>query len=627
MSVQFGRWNWEGRPLEAESVERVKAFLAPYGPDGTGFHTQGSTTIVYSAFHTTQESRFETQPYLSSKTVFTWDGRLDNRAELLHDLHRPPPLDAPDVAIAATAYEQWGPPAFARLLGDWAVSIWDPDERSLILAKDPIGTRPLFYFSDDRQIIWSSLLDPLIHFCPTRPALAEEYVAGWLALFPATHLTPYAGIYAVPPSSYLRFETTKRTVTRYWDFDPSKKIRYRSDAEYEDQFRTVFAEAVLRRLRSDRPILAELSGGMDSSSIVCMADALRAKVCTELAPVDTVSYFDDSEPHWDDGPYFTLVEEWRGRPGCHIDISGRKFFQLAPRGTLVAPGAAHAEGPLSEHLAAILTRQGNRVLLSGTAGDEVTGGVPTPIPELQDLLFRFRLKALAHALKAWALDKRKPWFHLLFEAIRGLLPVGVLGLSEFRKPAAWLTSRFIQRNREALLGYERALPMFPSLPSFGENLRALEALRRQLGCESLPKDPVYEIRYPYLDRSLLEFLYALPRDQLVRPGERRSLMRRALRGIVPPEILHRKRKAYVARAPRSAIEQEFLPFLSTNDLLASAELQIVDATEFRRALEQARDGQGVAMVALMRTIEIELWLRNSPLLEGRRLTDLHRTKA
>ena len=624
MSVQFGRWNWEGRPLEVESVERVKSLLSPYGPDGHGSHVQGSTAIVYSAFHTTRESHFETQPhYSSSKFVLTWDGRLDNRVELLGDLQGELSPESPDVSIVAAAYERWGTRAFANLLGDWALSIWNPGNRSLILAKDPIGTRPLYYFLDAHQITWSSLLDLLVHFYSSPLTLAEEYVAGWMAVFPDTQLTPYAGIYSVPPSSYVRFEARRHTVTRYWEFESSKLVRYKSDAEYEDHFRTVFAEAVLRRLRSNRPIVAELSGGMDSTSIVCMADVLQQKAPTELDPVDTISYFDESEPHWDDRPYFTLVEERRGRPGCHIDAGNRKFFHFPDDHLLVTPGEAHSQGHVSEQLRLLINREGTRVLLSGTGGDEVTGGLPTPIPELQDLLTRFRLKDLAHALKAWALDKRKPWFYLFFEAIRGFLPVGLLGLPEFRKPAPWLTSRFVQRNREALLGYERALPIFPSLPSFEENRRALEALRRQLGCETLPKNPVYEIRYPYLDRSLLEFLYAVPRDQLVRPGERRSLMRRALKGIVPLEILQRKRKAYVARAPRSAIEREFLPFLSANDSLVSAELEIVDATEFRRALELARDGQGVAMVALLRTIEIELWLRNSPLLEGRRLTGLH----
>src|SRR5207302_381895 len=109
-------------------------------------------------------------------------------------------------------------------------------------------------------------------------ALNEEYIAGWFVVrFPAAHLTPYVGIHAVPPSSSVRLGPGRANVSGYWDFDPGKRIRYRTDAEYEEHFRAVFGKAVQRRLRSDGPILAELSGGMDSSSIVCMADSIIAR--------------------------------------------------------------------------------------------------------------------------------------------------------------------------------------------------------------------------------------------------------------------------------------------------------------------------------------------------------------
>src|SRR5882762_1037397 len=147
-------------------------------------------------------------------------------------------------------------------------------------------------------------------------------------MFPAVHLTPYVGIHAVPPSSSVLLRPGKHTVRKYCDFDPSKRIRYSTDAEYEEHFRTVFAEAVQRRLRSDSPILAELSGGMDSSSIVCVADTIIARGAAETPRLDTLSYYNDSEPNWNERPYFTKVEEKRGRTGTHIDVSNQQFFNF-----------------------------------------------------------------------------------------------------------------------------------------------------------------------------------------------------------------------------------------------------------------------------------------------------------
>ena len=121
--------------------------------------------------------------------------------------------------------------------------------------------------------------------------------------------------------------------------------------------------------------------------------------------------------------------------------------------------------------------------------------------------------------------------------------------------------------------------------------------------------PLLEKRYPFLDRDLLQFLYAIPRQQLVRPGQRRSLMRRALAGIVPDEILNRRRKAFVARGPRQAISSEWAALVEMSQHMASGSLGIVDPETFLDALNKARSGQEVAIVPLMRTIGIELWLR------------------
>jgi len=216
---------------------------------------------------------------------------------------------------------------------------------------------------------------------------------------------------------------------------------------------------------------------------------------------------------------------------------------------------------------------------------------------------------LAHQLKVWALNKRKPWFHLLFDALRGFFPPTLVGVPKYLRPAPWLNLGFVKRNRAALRGYDSGLKLLGPLPSFQDNLSTLDALRRQLLCSALSSAPPYEKRYPYLDRGLLEFLYAIPREQLVRPGQRRSLMRRALVGIVPIELLNRKRKAFVARAPMAAISTEWTHYTEMTQHMVSSSLGVVEAKKLLEALQKARHGQPVAMVSLMRTLGIETWLQ------------------
>jgi asparagine synthase (glutamine-hydrolysing) len=613
MSVQFGRCNFDGKPVDREYVAKVTAVVSPYAPDDVGSYSGGDTSIIYSAFHTTKESRRETQPHISSAgLVLTWDGRLDNRSDLIRELRYDLVQGATDVAIVAAAYQKWGNKCFAWLIGDWALSVWDTNTRSLILAKDPIGTRHLYYSIGQNLATWSTVLDTLVLFSGKTFSLCEEYIAGWLSFFPATHLTPYVGIYAVPASCSVLIQTGKHIVSKYWDFDPGKRIRYKSDAEYEEHFRTVFGLAVSRRLHSDSPILAELSGGMDSSSIVCMADTVIARGATEAPRLDTLSYYNDSEPNWNERPYFTKVEEKRGRIGCHIDVDSENLLpcELETDRFVATPNSGSGNpSKAGRQFNDCLASNGNRVVLSGIGGDEVMGGIPTPTPELQDLVAKAQFGALTHQLKLWALNKRKPWFYLLHEAVRGFLPLSSIIVPKTKRPAHWLSPDFVERNHKALQGYDSRIKLFGPLPSFQDNVTTLEALRRQVACSPLPSEPAYEKRYPFLDRDLLEFMYAIPREQLVRPGHRRSLMRRALVGIVPDELLNRRRKAFLARTPMTAISKEWPGLVQLSERMICSSLAIVNPRQFSEALQRARNGQEVAMITLMRTLATELWLR------------------
>lgn len=613
MSIQFGICNFDGKPIDPEHLEKVRPVLAPYGPDGEGYICKDDLAILYRAFHTTRESRREVQPYVSeSGAVLTWDGRLDNREELIGLLVRQISVTSTDLEIVAACYERWGTNSFAKLIGDWALSIWDAKNRSLLLAKDFLGTRHLYYSIAGDQVTWCTILDPLVLFADRPLKLEEEYIAGWLSFFPAPQLTPYVGIHSVPPASFARLARGTWTIRKYWDFNPAERIVYREDSEYEEHFRTGLATSVRRRLRSDSPVVAELSGGMDSSSIVCVADAAIANGIAETPRLDTISYYDDSEPNWNERPYFAEVEQRRGRRGFHIDVASLETpgFGLESADFRATPGSSNAATGPDRQFAEWTASQGHRVLLSGIGGDEVTGGVPTPTPELADLLVRAQIRTLAHQLRQWALSKRRPWFHLLVEVIQSFCPPAWLGIAKHRCPAPWLNPSFVRRYHRALIGYDLRWRLFGPLPSFQETLNTLEALRRQLACFAVGVLPLHEKCYPYLDRDLLQFLFAVPPQQLLRPDQRRSLMRRALVGIVPDAILNRKRKAHVGRGPRLAFSLRRSELIELTQEMRSGNLGILDPIAFRMALADASTGKNIQIVPLLRAIGIEMWLRN-----------------
>lgn len=321
MSVQAGVWNLDGKPATVESLARISEPATEWGPDGVTTYISGSLGMLYRPFHTTAESRLERQPHITaSGNVITWDGRLDNRDQLILALRNDLTDDRTDVGIVSAAFERWGTDCFSNIIGDWAVTIWDRHSRELILARDYVGIKHLFYYlKPKRMVLWCNYLRALA-LCGDQFTLSEDYAASCFGIYPEPHLTPYREIHSLPPASFVRIRDDKCSTDLYWTFNPHLKTHYNTDAEYEHHFIDLFRNSVRRRLRTDSPVLADLSGGQDSSAIVCMADDILAKQEADVPSLDTFSFFDPEEPDEEDFLYFTKVEEKRGRPGHHAEI-------------------------------------------------------------------------------------------------------------------------------------------------------------------------------------------------------------------------------------------------------------------------------------------------------------------
>lgn len=631
MSVQFGKWNFDGQPISLEYVEKVGATLAPYGPDSSGSYAKPGLTILYRGFHTTKESRLEKQPFISpSGAVITWDGRLDNRKDLICKLYRSVSPNPTDVEIVAAAYEKWREACLAKLIGDWALAIWNPADRSLLLAKDPVGTKHLYYSFDNNHVAWSTLLDPLVLFAGKALEICEEYVAGWFAFNASAYLSPYVGVHTVPPSASVRLQLTKHgvnhVVTKYWDFDPSKKIRYRTDVEYAQHFRALLTAAVRRRLRSDQPVLAELSGGLDSSSIVCTADAILARGEADCPRLDTISWYDDSydhlEPQSNELRWIAKVEEKRGRTGCHINL--RELARRKPNSLKVfgaefdgdyfaatpAPRVSDPADQVFQRYASHMKSQGHRITLSGIGGGEFTGGfIPDPTVELQNLMSRARFFRLAHQLNAWSARMRKPRFPLLRQAMRGFFSSGPIEDGDMHS-TPWLHPAFVRRNQAPLRCYiPSRVKVFGPLPSFQDNLARLEIMRRLVSGYCLSPELLREVRFPFLDRDLLEFLFAIPREQVVGLGKRRFVMRNALVGVIPDEVLNRRPKEFIPPETPKEDLSDRSRWPELDQPILGSSIGMIDEAQLLEALRKARQREEVNTAGLKRTLLLESWLR------------------
>jgi asparagine synthase (glutamine-hydrolysing) len=614
MSVIFGVRNCNGQPVERSEMVQLAALTERYAPDCTSLHTCGEAAMGFQAYHAHARSRIETQPLADNRgNVLAFDGRLDNYGDLAGLLGMRADW-TPDSLIALKAFERWGEDCFAQFIGDWALSLWTAENRCLYLARDHAGTRTL-YFENGSRILWSTFLDTFLQSTRTYK-LNEGFAVSYLTCQPTGEVTPYKGILAVPPAHFLKFASGRVVSVEFWQPLFRDKILYRTDADYERHFFSLFRQAVARRADPSDPVIAQLSGGMDSTSIVSVSDLIRT--AAGAAPeqlIDTVSYYDDSEPNWNEKPYFTAVERKRGKSGVHVATSYRQRTLDFPDPAYALPGvdgsALAAEAALEEGLG----RGRYRAILSGIGGDELLGGPINPIPELGDYLRRGRVTLFLSKSIEWCISEKTSMAcllpNILFSTGRLYWPPRQTN----RHLAPWFTAkvRSILPRPEGV-----GVVALRFLPSAIDAARTWSTTHEtQPHC--FPGATLrYEYRYPLLDRDLTDFLLRVPPEQIRRPGNRRSLMRRTLQQLIVPEVLERKRKAIPTHGAtlfiaehRTAIEALF-----QESVLGS--VGYVEDKRLRTFLHEGAAALPAWTRSLMRTIELEIWLRSRPisLLQG-----------
>ena len=611
MSVQAGVWNFDETPVLPALLDRFGHLTAPYAPDGQTTRFEKFIGMLFRPFYTTLESRFEVQPYVSpAGHVFTWDGRLDNRDELtsLVDVVRDTRVPT-DIAIVAASFDRWGTNCFAKLTGDWALAVWSRQKRELILARDYIGVKPLFYYAQARRLMWCSHLAPLA-LCGERFTLCEEYIAGYLAFHPDAHLTPYREIRSVPPGNFVRIRKGQTTASAYWTPKAHPATRHRSDTEYEEHFRHLLGQAIRRRLRTDSPVLAELSGGLDSSSLVCLADQLIAKGEASVPQLDTFSYYDSNEPGEDDLFHLSRVEEKRGRRGFQVDLKGEGDSLALEDTRFAAIPGFRCRAEINAAMAGMVEANNYRVMLSGMGGDEMNGQSLDPRIQLADLLAQRRWREFAHLLMAWSLCMRQPWIQVCLQTVGKLLPPSIQARVASRgRLESWIRPSFARRQRMSARQLEALDEAWFTRPAARDAAQTLATLARQL-TQAAPSR--LERRYPFLDHDLVEFLTTLPLEQLLRPGQRRSLMRRSLADVLPPEIASRKTKTSAGRCYPVALAKHWNRIENLLACPLVMRLGYIEREAMHKALLAMKNGQvPSSFLRLLKALALELWLQNA----------------
>jgi asparagine synthase (glutamine-hydrolysing) len=621
MCIIFGFVKERGAPVQDAEVQRLAFATERYATGVGSVYASGRLGMGFQPYSSHLRSCMEDPPVVGTHgLVLSFDGRLDNYKEVAEVLG----LDGPGVSdsqIVLSAFLQWGEECFSHFVGDWALALWSEKDQTLYLARDHAGTRTLYFQHGPNRLLWSTHLDTF-RACESALRLAEDYVACYLTSRPIGDLTPYEGIRSVPPAHYLVFRNGAISRRCHWTSMVTSTVRYKCDEEYEAHFLALFRQSVERRTGPGAPILAQLSGGMDSTAIVCMSDHIRRSTDPAAEILDTVSFYDDSEPSLNERPYFSLTEANRGKVGTHIDTAfSQRTFEPhdATNGVYLLPGSDSFSIQQERRFYDGVWQRGYRSILSGIGGDEVLGGVPKGLPELADYLVSGNIRKLLSQALSWSLINRDPIIGTLSDTARYAIRLYSRSQPHDRKLPPWISSRLRQRSREIEGGNFRLHSRIGIAPHRIDNGLAWWSIMETLPhlFPQLLSRP--EFRYPFLDKDLVNYLFSIPREQILRPGRRRSLMRRGLVKIVPHEILERRRKAFQLRASLSTLQQvrPNLEQLFANSAIASAGFVDIDALRF--VLERTAHGDPEWWQALIKTIALELWLKTILHEKGRHL--------
>jgi asparagine synthase (glutamine-hydrolysing) len=588
------------------TLEAMTDALATRGPDASGFYVSPRAALGHRRL-TIIDPEGGAQPmtrrYGDRTYTIVYNGELYNTAEVRQELETLGHtfLSRSDTEVLLVAYIEWGPDCTAKLNGIFAFGIWDEAQQRLFLCRDRMGVKPLFFATPGGALLFGSELKALLANPLVPPVVDAEGLSEVLFLGPSR--TPghgvYRGVHEVRPGCWLIHDRSGTRTGQYWALE-SRPHTDSLDRTVET-VRELVSDAVRRQLVSDVPLGTLLSGGLDSSIITALAAMEYRKEGRELHTYtidyrENDRYFQASSFQPDpDAPYALRVAQEFGTIKHDVVIDTPELAGSLARAAIARdlPGMADVDSSL--YLFCREIKRGHTVVLSGECADEIFGGYPW---------FRQEEALSSHTF---------PWIRMVDERFALLHP----DLRARLSPHAYIDRR-----------YQETLDEVPQLP--GEE--PLEAKRRAMFYFNLNwfmatlldrKDRMsmaagLEARVPFCDHRIVEYVWNVPWAMKMCDDREKGLLRRAMQGILPDDILCRKKSPYPKThnpAYYRAVRDWVLQIL---DDPGAPLHQIVDAAAVRELALKEAPASGMPWFGQLMSLpqlfayfgQIDTWLRH-----------------
>lgn len=527
-------YRYSDAPEDRDTFDKVMERLAHRGSDGRSEYVSDQILLGHWHFWTTPEEVGEQQPLGLDGTPLkiVFDGRLDNRAEiaLKLNLNSSDSSRISDAVLVLWAYSKWGDECFKQFSGEFAIAIYNEANKELTCARDHLGGRTLFYACQNDQWIVASEPWAVTAACKTRPPINESALACFFAVrVPEDGLTFFTDVYELLPAHIVKFKLGQKQVSKYWEPDPYRKTRYKSDEEYAAHFLSLLEGSVRSQLRSSAPVGVLMSGGLDSTSVACLSARM-------IAPrqLTTFSYVFDELPECDERTFINTVSDKYDMRSIQIPCDTR--WPLRDLRDHAPDPNEPVENPYRQvhHLVFSRAREeGMRVLLHGGYGDHlyISGR-----EWLTDLFFESSFGLAVRELYAWVRKngiRRAVRARFAQRIVRRLVDAipGGRNLVRRSKSPDWLSPHA----RGFLPVVQRPNPKIERHASLLGNLVANQASHYFFKSSRHE----IELRSPYRNRELVEFVMSLPAYQLTHHGISKFILRNAMRGILPEPVISR----------------------------------------------------------------------------------------
>lgn len=544
------------------AARAMAAALAHRGPDAEGIWRDGDRVIlVHRRLSIIDLSAASNQPFHSTdgRYAIVYNGEIYNYRELRAELNDTAFRTASDTEVLLAAYARWGPAFLHRLKGMFAFAIWDREKRELFIARDRLGIKPLYVHEREGRVLFASELRALLATGLVPRRLDREALSDHLR-YQTVHApaTIVKDVRMVMPGHWMRVNETGAEVHRWWDLSGTVEegAAAMDPARVRREVRERLARAVERRLVSDVPFGAFLSGGIDSSAIV----GLMAEVSG--APIHTFSVGFDEED-FSEERYAAIVAKKFNTVHTPIRLRGRDLLDALPD-VFAAMDHPSGDGPNTYVVSRATKRAGITMALSGLGGDEVFAGYPvfTRSLALRRLRWMALLPAPVRRLGAAAVTRLKlPRGHHKLAYVMQLGSVDVertypitRQVAHERALAELLSSGSLAPDRVGgiahdLLVTDRGvrLPLLSQVSLLEMSTYMQNVLLRDT--DQMAMAHALEVRVPFLDHELVQFVLGVS-DAWKRPHTPKQLLTSALGDLLPPEIINRPKMGFTLPWPR-----------------------------------------------------------------------------